>query len=70
MYRIALEGDDTVIRIKRDLMNQGTVAKLLDLINLAAVLENSKFAGAQREDHGPDAGLSHRGVIAARSGRQ
>jgi hypothetical protein len=25
MYRIALEGGDTVIRIKRELVNQGTV---------------------------------------------
>ena len=49
LYRIALEDDDTVIRIKRDLMNQGMVAKLLDLINLAAVLENRRFAGAQKK---------------------
>ncbi len=48
MYRVALEGDDTVIRIKRELMNQEKVAKLLDLINLAAVLEKSRFS-ADRE---------------------
>jgi len=47
MYRVALEDDETVIRIKRGLMNQETVAKLLDLINLAAVLEKSRFAEAK-----------------------
>ncbi len=49
MYKVALEGDDTVIRIKRELMDQETVAKLLDLINLAAVLEKSRFAEAQEK---------------------
>ena len=47
MYRVTLEDDETVIRIKRGLMNQETVAKLLDLINLAAVLEKSRFAEAK-----------------------
>ena len=70
MYRVALEDDDTVIRIKRDLMNQETVARLLDLVNLSAVLEKSRFAEAQRKDPGPNAGVSHRGGLAPRSGPQ
>jgi malate dehydrogenase (oxaloacetate-decarboxylating)(NADP+) len=49
MYKISLEGDDTVIRIKRDLMNQETVDRLLDLINLCAVLEKSRFAEAREK---------------------
>jgi malate dehydrogenase (oxaloacetate-decarboxylating)(NADP+) len=49
MYKVSLEGDDTVIRIKRDLMNQETVARLLDLINLSAVLEKSRFAEAREK---------------------
>ncbi len=49
MYKISLEGDDTVIRIKRELMDQETVSRLLDLINLAAVLEKSRFADAQKK---------------------
>ncbi len=47
MYKVSLEDDDTVIRIKRDLMNQKTVSRLLDLVNLSAVLEKSRFADAQ-----------------------
>ena len=47
MYKVSLEDNDTVIRIKRDLMDQETVAKFLDLVNLAAVLEKSRFAEAQ-----------------------
>jgi malate dehydrogenase (oxaloacetate-decarboxylating)(NADP+) len=42
MYKLAFEGEDTVIRIKRDLMDQDTVTRLLDLINLAAFLEKSR----------------------------
>ena len=42
MYKLSLEGDDTVIRIKRDLMNQETVNRLLDLIHLSAVLCTSR----------------------------
>jgi malate dehydrogenase (oxaloacetate-decarboxylating)(NADP+) len=49
MYKITLENDDTVIRIKRDLMGQETVARLLDLVNLAAVLEKSRFADTQEK---------------------
>jgi malate dehydrogenase (oxaloacetate-decarboxylating)(NADP+) len=49
MYRVIQEDNDTVIRIKRGLMNQETVAKLLDLINLSAVLEKSRFAGEQEK---------------------
>ena len=37
MYKVTLEGDDTVIRIKRDLMDQATVSRLLDLVNLGRV---------------------------------
>ncbi len=47
MYKVTLEGDDTVIRIKRDLMDQATVSRLLDLVNLSAVLEGSRFADAK-----------------------
>ena len=46
MYKVSQEGDDTVIRLKRDLMNQGAVARLLDLVQLSAVLEQSRFAEA------------------------
>jgi malate dehydrogenase (oxaloacetate-decarboxylating)(NADP+) len=49
MYRVTLEGDDTVVRIKRDLMGEETVARLLDLVNLSAVLEKSKFADAREK---------------------
>jgi malate dehydrogenase (oxaloacetate-decarboxylating)(NADP+) len=49
MYKVTLEGDDTVIRIKRELMNQASVSRLLDLINLAAVLEKSRFADAKEK---------------------
>lgn len=44
MYKVTIEGDDTVIRIKRELMGQESVSRLLDLVNLSAVLEKSKFA--------------------------
>ncbi|MGA9755827.1 MAG: NAD-dependent malic enzyme [Desulfobaccales bacterium] len=47
MYKVTLEGDDTVIRIKRDLMDRATVSRLLDLVNLSAVLEDSRFADAK-----------------------
>jgi malate dehydrogenase (oxaloacetate-decarboxylating)(NADP+) len=47
MYKVTLEDDDTVVRIRRDLMDQETVARLLDLVNLAAVLEQSRFAEAK-----------------------
>ena len=49
MYKVVQEDDDTVIRIKRELMNQGTVARLLDLVNLSAVLEKSRFADAREK---------------------
>jgi malate dehydrogenase (oxaloacetate-decarboxylating)(NADP+) len=47
MYKVTLEDDDTVIRIKRDLMDQKTVSRLLDLVNLSAVLEDSRFTDAK-----------------------
>jgi malate dehydrogenase (oxaloacetate-decarboxylating)(NADP+) len=47
MYKVTMEDDDTVIRIKRDLMDQATVSRFLDLVNLAAVLEDSRFADAK-----------------------
>jgi len=47
MYKVTIEGDDTVIRIKRELMGQESVSRLLDLVNLAAVLEKSRFAEAK-----------------------
>ena len=49
MYKVVQEDDDTVIRIKRELMNQETVARLLDLVNLSAVLEKSRFADAREK---------------------
>ena len=49
MYKVSLEGEDTVIRIKRELMNQETVTRLLDLINLSAVLEKSRYAEAKEK---------------------
>ena len=49
MYKVSLEGDDTVVRIKRELMDQQTVSRFLDLINLAAVLEKSRFADAKEK---------------------
>ena len=47
MYRVGLEDDETVIRIKRELMDQETISRFLDLVNLAAVLEKSRFADAK-----------------------
>jgi malate dehydrogenase (oxaloacetate-decarboxylating)(NADP+) len=47
MYKVSLEGEDTVVRIKRALMGQETVSRLLDLVNLSAVLEKSRFADAK-----------------------
>jgi malate dehydrogenase (oxaloacetate-decarboxylating)(NADP+) len=49
MYKVSLEGDDTVIRIKRDLMSQEKVASLLDVINLCAVLGKSRFADSKEK---------------------
>ena len=49
MYKVSLEGDDTVIRIKRELLDQAAVARFLDLVNLAAVLEKSRFADAKEK---------------------
>lgn len=49
MYKVTLEGDDTVVRIKRDLMDQATVARLLDLVNLSEVLENSRLANEKEK---------------------
>jgi malate dehydrogenase (oxaloacetate-decarboxylating)(NADP+) len=42
MYKLTVDGEDTVIRIKRDLMDQATVSRLLDLVNLAEFLEKSR----------------------------
>jgi len=47
MYKITFEDEDAVIRIRRELMDQETVSRLLDLVNLAAVLEKSRFADAK-----------------------
>lgn len=44
MYKVTLEDEDTVIRIGRDLMEQAAIDRLLDLVNLAAVLEGSRLA--------------------------
>jgi hypothetical protein len=37
MYKVSLEGEDTVIRIKRDLMVQESVSGLLDLVNISSM---------------------------------
>jgi malate dehydrogenase (oxaloacetate-decarboxylating)(NADP+) len=44
MYTLSVEGEDTVIRIKRELMDQATVSRLLDLVKLSAFLEKSRAA--------------------------
>jgi len=44
MYKVTIEGEDTVIRIKREMIGEESVSRLLDLVNLSAVLEKSKFA--------------------------
>jgi malate dehydrogenase (oxaloacetate-decarboxylating)(NADP+) len=49
MYKVNLEGDDVVVRIRRELMDQGTVSRLLDLVNLSSVLEKSRFAEAHEK---------------------
>ena len=49
MYKVTLEGEDTVVRIRRELLGQERVSRLLDLVNLAAVLEKSRFAEAQEK---------------------
>jgi len=49
MYKVTLEGEDTVLRIKRGMMSQATISRLLDLVNMAAVLENSRFADAEEQ---------------------
>ena len=68
--RLTLEDDDTVIRIKRDLMDQETVARLLDLINLAAVLEKSRFADAKEKILARMLGFPTGVALAPRSGPQ
>ena len=70
MYKVTMEGEDTVIRIKRELMGQETVSRFLDLVNLSAVLEKSRFADAKDKILVQDAGLSHRGGLAPGSGLQ
>jgi malate dehydrogenase (oxaloacetate-decarboxylating)(NADP+) len=49
MYKVTLEGEDTVVRIRRELLGQERISRLLDLVNLAAVLEKSRFAEAQEK---------------------
>jgi malate dehydrogenase (oxaloacetate-decarboxylating)(NADP+) len=57
MYKVTFEDEDTVVRIRRDLMNQETVARFLDLVNLAAVLEKSRFADDREKILGRMLGL-------------
>jgi len=49
MYKVTLEGEDAVIRINRHLMNQERFSRLLDLVNLEAVLEGGRFAAAKEK---------------------
>ncbi len=44
MYKVTLEAEEMVIRIKRELMDQAAIARLLDLVNLAAVPQSSRLA--------------------------
>ena len=44
MYKVTLEDEDTVIRIKRNLMEQAAIERLLNLVDLAAVMEGSRLA--------------------------
>jgi malate dehydrogenase (oxaloacetate-decarboxylating)(NADP+) len=47
MYKVTFEDRDAVIRIDREQMDQETLSRLLDLVNLAAVLEKSRFKDAR-----------------------
>lgn len=47
MYRVNFEDKDTVIRISRELMDLDTVSRFLDLVNLAAVLKDSRFCDSR-----------------------
>lgn len=47
MYTLNVEDEDTVIRIKRELMDQATVSRFLDLVNLSAFLEKSRTSEAR-----------------------
>jgi malate dehydrogenase (oxaloacetate-decarboxylating)(NADP+) len=58
MYKVSLENDDTVIRINRELMDKEKVARLLDLVNLTAVLEKSRFADTKEKVQARMLGLS------------
>ncbi|MDD2901908.1 MAG: NAD-dependent malic enzyme [Syntrophales bacterium] len=44
MYELTFDEKDTIIRINRELMDPENVSRFLDLINLAAVLKDSRFA--------------------------
>ncbi|MFA4902425.1 MAG: NAD-dependent malic enzyme [Desulfobaccales bacterium] len=47
MYTLSVEDEDTVIRIKRELLDQATVSRFLDLVNLSAFLEKSRTSEAR-----------------------
>jgi malate dehydrogenase (oxaloacetate-decarboxylating)(NADP+) len=47
MYRVNFDDKDTIIRISRELMDLETVSRFLDLVNLTAVLKDSRYADAR-----------------------
>jgi malate dehydrogenase (oxaloacetate-decarboxylating)(NADP+) len=47
MYTLSVEDEDTVIRVRRELMDQATVSRFLDLVNLSAFLEKSRTSEAR-----------------------
>ena len=49
MYQVNFDEKDIIIRINRELMDLDTVSKFLDLVNLAAVVKDSRFADARAD---------------------
>lgn len=49
MYQVKFDEKDTIIRIDRELMDPQAVSRFLDMVNLAAVLKDSRFADEQEK---------------------
>jgi malate dehydrogenase (oxaloacetate-decarboxylating)(NADP+) len=49
MYEVSFDEKDTIIRIDRELMNPEMVSRFLDMVNLAAVLKDSRLADAREK---------------------
>ncbi len=47
MYRVNFEEKDTVIRISREMMDLDAVSRLIDLVNMVAVLKDSRYGDAR-----------------------